>query len=115
MRRLLQFITIGLFLSALLSAQEHRSADDPMERLRREFAFRELDMQRSDIEREIELRRNARRLERQFMMKANRFVELWCALVNEYNSKRVFNIKLAAEVSKAFHDVENSEGWLKRK
>jgi len=112
MTRLLQVITIGLFLSVLLSAQ-YRPTDDPLENLRREFAFREMEKQRSDIEREIASRRDAQRLERLFMAKANKFAELWCALVNEYNEKRIFNIKLAAEVSKAFRDLEHCEGWLK--
>ena len=32
----------------------------------------------------------------------------------EYNEKKVFNIKIAAEVTKAFHEIEISGGWLKR-
>jgi len=44
----------------------------------------------------------------------NRFVALWSALVSEYNEKQAFNIKLAGEVAKAFHELEKSEGWLKQ-
>jgi hypothetical protein len=43
----------------------------------------------------------------------NRFVMLWRALAEEYNAKSAFNVKLAGEVTKAFHDLENGEGWPK--
>jgi hypothetical protein len=52
-------------------------------------------------------------LETQFIAKMNRFAALWGALVQDYNEKKVFNIKLAGEVTKAFHDIEASDGWLK--
>jgi len=45
-------------------------------------------------------------LERQFISRMNRFVALWSALVSEYNEKQAFNIKLAGEVAKAFHELE---------
>jgi len=115
MRRLLQVITVGFFLSGLLSAQNpRRDRDTFVDLFRRELAFRELENSRAEIDRELALRRQARYLERQFISRMNRFVALWSALVSEYNEKQAFNIKLAGEVAKAFHDLEKSEGWLKQ-
>ncbi len=115
MRQLLQVITVGFFLSGLLSAQNpRRDRDTFVDLLRRELALRELENSRADIDRELALRRQASSLERQFISRMNRFVALWSALVSEYNEKQAFNIKLAGEVAKAFHELEKSEGWLKQ-
>jgi hypothetical protein len=51
--------------------------------------------------------------ERQFLLKADKFIQAWMALAHEYNQKGGFNVKKAKEASKAFHDLEKSEGWLK--
>jgi len=115
MRRLQQVITVGFFLSGLVSAQDPRRDQDTFfELFRRELAFRELENSRAEIDRELALRRQASYLERQFISRMNRFVALWSALVSEYNEKQAFNNKLAGEVAKAFHDLEKSEGWLKQ-
>ena len=112
---MLQVITVGFFLSGLLSAQNpRRDRDTFVDLLRRELALRELKNSRADIDRELALRRQASSLERQFISRMNRFVALWSALVSEYNEKQAFNIKLAGEVAKAFHELEKSEGWLKQ-
>ena len=110
MRRLNQVATVVLFLSGLVSAQQ-RASEDLLEKYRRELAFRESETQRSSVEREIALRRHAQYLETQFIAKMNRFVARWGALVHDYNEKKVFNIKMAAEVTKAVRDIENAEGW----
>jgi hypothetical protein len=47
----------------------------------------------------------------EFYSKARHFVELWRALAVELNDKKTFNAKLAKQVSKAFHDLEKSNGW----
>jgi hypothetical protein len=47
----------------------------------------------------------------QFMQKANHFVELWGKFVNRLNDQQTFDGKLAKKVSKAFHDLERSDGW----
>jgi hypothetical protein len=47
----------------------------------------------------------------EFYSKAKHFVELWEALAKELNERKTFNAKLAKEVSKAFHDMEKSDGW----
>ena len=65
MRRLLQVITVGFFLSGLLSAQNpRRDRDTFVDLLRRELALRELENSRADINRELALRRQASSLER---------------------------------------------------
>jgi len=51
--------------------------------------------------------------ERQFLLKAEKFIQAWTALAREYKQKGGFNIKKAKQVSKAFHDLEKSEGWPK--
>jgi hypothetical protein len=47
----------------------------------------------------------------EFYSKARHFVDLWQAFANELNDKKTFNAKLAKQVSKAFHDMEKSDGW----
>ena len=49
----------------------------------------------------------------QFWMKTEKFISSWTALAREYNDKGTFNVKKAKQVSKAFHDLEKSEGWPK--
>ena len=112
---MLQVITVGFFLSGLLSAQNpRRDRDTFVDLLRRELALRELENSRADIDRELALRRQANSFERQFISRMNRFVALWSALVTEYNEKEAFNIKLAGQVAISIRDLEKSEGWLKQ-
>jgi hypothetical protein len=47
----------------------------------------------------------------QFYSKARRFVDLWQAFAKEMNGNKTFNAKLAKQVSKAFHDMEGTDGW----
>ncbi|MBZ5590948.1 MAG: hypothetical protein LAP39_01840 [Acidobacteriia bacterium] len=65
------------------------------------------------FDRPIFERENAQYKEKQFRLKTQAFVDLWTALAREYKEKGTFNIKLAKEVSKAFHALEKSEGWPK--
>jgi len=110
MRRLIHVAAVVLFLSSSVSAQQSAS-EEFLEKYRRELAFREIEHRRSSVERETALRRHAQYLETQFIAKMNRFVALWGALVHDYNEKKVFNIKMAGDVTKAFRDIESSEGW----
>ena len=112
MRRFLK-MTTGFFLSGLLTAQGPTRDSEFLDILRRELAFRELGNTSANVQREAARRQRAQYLEWQFITKMNRFVALWSALVREYNEKRVFNIKIAAEISKAFREIETSEGWPK--
>ena len=58
-------------------------------------------------------RKEAHGKEREFLLKADKFVQAWSVLTREYKERGSFNVKKAKEVSKAFHDLEKSEGWPK--
>lgn len=60
---------------------------------------------------QIAARQRAEDLQREFYSKANRFVDLWSHFSKELNEHQTINIKLAKKLSKAFHDLERSEGW----
>jgi len=47
----------------------------------------------------------------QFMTKANHFVKLWGDFMHRLNDRQTFDTKLAQKMSKAFHELETSEGW----
>ena len=47
----------------------------------------------------------------EFYSKARHFVDLWQAFASELNDKKTVNAKLAKQISKAFHDLEKSDGW----
>ena len=64
-------------------------------------------------ERRLEQRVAAQQMEQQFLMNTEKFIASWAALAREYNEKGTFNMKRAKQVSKAFHDMEKSEGWPK--
>lgn len=64
-------------------------------------------------EKEIAALQDSRRREYEFLLKLERFTKSWSALAREYNGKGTFNMKTAKEVSKAFHDLEKTEGWPK--
>jgi hypothetical protein len=48
---------------------------------------------------------------REFYSKAQHFVTLWKELTVAMNDQKTFNVKLAKQVSKAFHELEKSDGW----
>ena len=58
-------------------------------------------------------REKAEPKEKQFRSKTQAFVDLWTAFAREYSEKGTFNVKLARELSKAFHALEKTEGWPK--
>ncbi len=67
----------------------------------------------TEAEQQLAQHRAARQKEQQFWMKTEKFIASWTALAHEFNEKGAFNMKMAKEVSKAFHDLEKSEGWPK--
>jgi hypothetical protein len=67
----------------------------------------------TEVQTQIAKRREAQHKEQQFLLKAEKVIESWRALAREYREKGAFNIKTAKQVSKAFHDLEKSEGWPK--
>jgi hypothetical protein len=48
---------------------------------------------------------------REFYEKARRFVVLWQTFAATLSDQKTFDAKLAKQVSKAFHDMEKSDGW----
>jgi hypothetical protein len=58
-------------------------------------------------------RRSEEFRQHQFIQKVHQFIAKWERFANDYNRKGVFNVKSAREISKAFHDLENTEGWPK--
>ena len=48
---------------------------------------------------------------REFYEKARRFVVLWQTFAATLSDQKTFDAKLAKRVSKAFHDMEKSDGW----
>lgn len=53
------------------------------------------------------------RKQHEFWLQTEKFVNLWTSLAREYNENGTFNIKTAKQISKAFHDLEKTEGWPK--
>jgi hypothetical protein len=47
----------------------------------------------------------------QFLQKANKFVVLWGDFAGRLNDTQTFDAKLAKKLSKAFHELETSDGW----
>ena len=83
------------------------------EDLYRQLWFSGLLHAESAAEKEVAERRDGRRREYEFLRKIAGFTKSWSALAREYNRKGTFNVKTANEVSKAFHDLEKTEGWPK--
>ena len=46
-----------------------------------------------------------------FMTKANHFVKLWGDFMHRLNDQQTFDTRLAKKMSKAFHELETSQGW----
>jgi hypothetical protein len=61
--------------------------------------------------RQAAARRQTEEKLREFYDKAQRFVGLWKKLTADLNDQKTFNVKLAKQVSQAFHDLEKSDGW----
>lgn len=66
---------------------------------------------RPESERQAEARRETQEKFREFYAKAQNFVDLWRKFTLEMEDRKTFNVKLAKQVSKAFHDMEKSDGW----
>ena len=115
MKRIPQFIFANICLIPSLAAQnpQPRVIDERWESFQHELILHSMEQKTSLVEKEIAERRYAQYLEQQFVSKMNRFIALWKALAEDYNTRSAFNIKLAREVTKAFHDLENGEGWPK--
>jgi len=117
MRWMINFLLLFFFLLGPTSAQSphpnptHRQ--DAIQQLYWESLSNAALRSQTSTQRETAQRMEERRHERQFLLKADKFIQAWMALAHEYNQKGGFNVKKAKEASKAFHDLEKSDGWLK--
>lgn len=103
----------------ILSAWTSAPAQDPawnrnlsnqwVEALTREFMLRQYEGFTQDGQEQA--RRAAQYSEQQFIRKANNFTRIWGAFIRDYNEKKAVNIRITREASKAFHDLERSDGW----
>jgi hypothetical protein len=110
--------TLGIAAVPGASAQTFGSAPYPDGRARAEEIYSELlwsgaVQSQTATQTQIAKRTDAQYREQQLLLRAERLVQLWSALAREYNEKGGFNVKTAREVSKAFHDLEKTEGWPK--
>jgi hypothetical protein len=81
------------------------------EMLRYEFAIRQLDQQSGKPDIEAAERREEQYRQRQFLERANAFVQMWSAFAKEFNEKKTFNVKTAEKIARAFHELEASKDW----
>jgi hypothetical protein len=86
-----------------------------VESISRDFLMQELEVGNTEAQYAAAERRDASFRERLFMEKVRHFVAKWEQFANEYNHKGAFNIKSARDISKAFHELERTEGWPKAK
>lgn len=114
---MLKVLAVTLFLSSqILLAQapgskrdtDYAAAED--ERRLQQESFERWATQ-PEAQRQAAARREADQKRSEFYAKAQRFVTLWKKLAADMGDRNTFNVKLAKQVSKAFHDMEKSEGW----
>ena len=114
MRRISQFIiAISVLAGSAVAQTAQSNQSSRREDLYRQLWYSGLTHVETQEENEIAERSDARRREYEFIRKIAGFTKSWSALAREYNHKGTFNVKTAKEVSKAFHDLEKTEGWPK--
>ena len=116
MRWMMNFLLFSFLLLGPASAQSphpNPSSQDAIQRLYWESLSNAAWLNQTFAQTEIAKRVEAQGKEREFLLKADKFVQAWSVLTREYKEKGGFNVKEAKEVSKAFHDLEKSEGWPK--
>jgi hypothetical protein len=116
-----KLVPLGLFFCAsFLSAQSPTPLPpmgaDPITLASRqmEFLTRSVRAGREDEVRRAAATRSEEFARTQFLAKANNFVALWTDFASRLNEKQTFDVKLAKKLSKAFHELETSDGWLVR-
>lgn len=108
---------ILLTIISTLFAQQPPTQQTPAQQLASEKAFLEYQIERQHDDAaapKLAEQRAAKEREREFCRKADDFVALWGQLASEMNANGTMNAKLAKRVSKAFHDLEHSDGWPAR-
>lgn len=116
MRRLI-FLS-SFFCARFLSAQSQNPAPLPIGLDAPSLAFRQMEiLERAAKEANEERahhtaeKRAEQEAQLEFREKANKFVALWEDFVAHLNDKQTFDAKLAVKLSKAFHELEVSDGW----
>ena len=101
-----------LFSANLLQAQQPVGSDQAS------VAFREMEIfnltvqgARADAARHTTERRAEQLARAEFWAKANKFVSLWTDFASRLNDNQTVDVKLARKLSKAFHELETSNGW----
>ena len=114
MRCIFQFVIMIFIVAGGAAAQSRYENPRPSTQEMYQRLF-ESGMMRVETpeEKQIAARRESERKELQLLLKVERFMKSWSALAREYNGRGTFNVKRAREVSKAFHDLEKTEGWPK--
>lgn len=102
-----------LAFSQILSAQAPRQTPDPadtiLDRRIQQEAFEKWALDPDGKQKKAQAARESHAME--FYSKARQFVDLWQTFAAELNEKKTFNAKLAKRISRAFHDLEKSDGW----
>ena len=113
--KLITIVSI-LFCARLLSAQI--AGPTPVGSDSAAMAFREMEIfarsvqtANQEVARHVAEKRVEELERKQFRDKAARFVMLWDDFVTRINEKQTFDVKLAKQLSKAFHELEKSDGW----
>ena len=86
-----------------------------VESISRDFLMQELEVGKTEAAYAAAERQDAKFRERQFMEKVRHFIAKWDQFATEYNRKGAFNVKSARDMSKAFHELEHTDGWPKTK
>jgi hypothetical protein len=75
-----------------------------------EFVLNQMQQRDPAVDQAMLQRRQAAYEEQEFCRRANRVAELWVEVMNDHYDGRV-NVKRMRELSKAFHELEKSDGW----
>jgi hypothetical protein len=98
-------LSVGLIHSA--------RSQDSIESIRREMLLQQLGDRSTEMDFAVAQRQKAIFRQREFIERVHRFVAAWERFAKEYNRQGTFNAKSARDVSKAFHELEKSEGWTR--
>ncbi len=106
-----------VLLSCLLGA-DPLQAQQPAGSDQASVAFRQMEIfsrtvqeARADAVRHTTERRAEQLARAEFWAKANRFISLWTDFASRLNENQTVDVKLARRLSKAFHELETSNGW----
>jgi hypothetical protein len=112
-RKLFSLLLVARFLGAQSSPAPTAPGSDPESVIRLQMELLRQSVRDNDEVRATQAAaaRQEQIARLQFMAKANHFVALWGDLVQRLNDRQAFDAKLAKKVSKAFRELEKSDGW----